>query len=186
VPEQTEWSGKGQAKAWQIYDRLPRRPDRPAEYQRYLLSLDTVDLVRPSSLGSEGEGVLVMGEPGAPVLSRVLEGQLGPTSVAFAGDLVGQTVVTKHRVREGSSEHDYLVVHGNLASIATKAGRVLEPKTELGTIGNSASGHAVALHLEVRRVRHGFDTDGLAPSSYLDRAHTIGADPRNVFRVKKD
>lgn len=185
VPERRDESGRRGAGAWQVYDRLPRRPDRPTEYARYLLPLEAVDLVQESSLGSSGDGVLLMGEDGSAVVSRVLEGQLGPTTVAFAGKLVGSTVVTKHRVREGSREHDYLVVHGNLARIDTKAGRILEPGTKLGSIGSLASGHTVALHLEVRRVRHGFDTDGLAPRSYLDRAHTIAADPRNVFGVRK-
>jgi hypothetical protein len=114
----------------------------------------------------------------------VLEGQVGPTTVAFAGELVGQTVVTKHRVREGSREHDYLLVHGNLARIESRAGRVLGPGTRLGTIGTTTAAKPVALHLEVRRVRHGFDTDALRPPTYLDRAYTISTDPRNVFALK--
>ena len=170
--------------SFEVYDRLPRRPDRPAAFDRYTLPLELVDVVEASPLGAPGNGLLLMGAQGEPVLSRVLEGQQGPTTVSFTGELVGRTVVTKHRVREGRREHDYLVVHGNLARIETRAGRVLKAGTKLGEIGTRASGPALGLHLEVRRVRHGFDSDKLAPPSFLDPAHTIVADARNVFKTK--
>jgi hypothetical protein len=183
VPEQTPPAAAGPPRAWQVHDSLPRRPDRPAPYARYRLPLSTSGAVRSSSLG-DAPSIFLMGPAGASVVLEKLQGEQGRASVAFVGELVGKTVVTRHHLREGAHEHDYLVIYGNLARASVKAGQLPAAGSKLGKLGNSAKADAVGLHLEVRRVRYGVDAAALPRESFRDRAHTIGCDPRNVFPLK--
>jgi murein DD-endopeptidase MepM/ murein hydrolase activator NlpD len=133
---------------------------------------------------AEGDALLLAARLGAPVTLRPLQDQRGTAAVIYTGQLVGKSVVTEHRVFEGGREQVYLVIYGNLASVATRAGVELKAETKLGTVGSSTSGHAVGLHLEVRRVRHAVDPRQLAPEQFRERAQTVACDARNVFPLK--
>jgi hypothetical protein len=186
VPESLEQASEPGAGAnWQIYDSIPRRPERPFEHSRYEYPV-MVEQVQPSPFegASPSQTALLFSAPlNSPVAAQELEGQVGPISVLFAGKLVGKTVVTEHRVKEAGQQPTYLVIYGNLDSINTRAGSHPSAHNTLGSVGNSASGHAVGLHLEVRRVRHGVDSRQLHSEDFLSRASTIACDPRNVFKL---
>jgi septal ring factor EnvC (AmiA/AmiB activator) len=144
-----------------------------------------VDSFAPSPFVSEDAvefDTLLLGAPlGAPVKVAELEGQSGAAAVLYAGSLVGQSVITEHKSTLGKREQRYLVIYGNLESLRAKAGALIDSGSELGTVGNSATGHALGLHLEVRQVRHGVDARELRPDQMRQRAYTIACDARNVL-----
>ena len=170
---------------WQIYDRLPRRPERPAEFERYRLPLAEPALIEPSPLGLDGQvsgdALLLSAAARAPVRHQPLSDQQGKARVLYTGELLGKSVVVEHRVLESRQQQTYLVIYGNLGEISTRAGAELNPNDEIGTVGVTKTGSALGLHLEVRRVRHGVDAGRLGPGQFRDRAMTIACDPRNVF-----
>lgn len=172
---------------WQIYDRLPRRPDRPSDLRRYRWPVSDIAAFDPSPFTAAGavalDALLLAAPPKSPVTAPALEHQRGKTAVLYTGLAVGQTVVTEHRVLEGKQEQIYIVLQGNLASVSTKAGSHLDPGATLGTVGDSAQRGVSGLHLEIRRVRQGVDVRALQPDEYRSRAHTIACDPRNVLSI---
>ena len=172
---------------WQIYDRLPRRPDRPADPRRYRWPVAVVDAFDPSPLGAVGaipfDALLLAAPVATPVTAPSLEHQRGKAAVLYSGPLIGQTVVTEHRVLEGTQEKIYLALVGNLANIATRAGVELDARAKLGTVGDSARRGVSGLHLEIRRVRQGVDVRALQPDEFRSRAHTIACDARNVLAL---
>jgi len=172
---------------WQIYDRLPRRPDRPADPRRYRWPVTAVAAFDPSPLGAAGaiplDALLLVAPIATPVTAPSLEHQRGKAAVLYSGPLIGQTVVTEHRVLEGTQEQLYVALVGNLASIATRAGVELDARAKLGTVGDSARRGVSGLHLEIRRVRQGVDVRALQPDEFRSRAHTIACDARNVLAL---
>ena len=189
VPGPEPAASAASVRNWQIYDRLPRRPERPADYQRYRLPLAQPALIEPSPLGLEGQvqgdALLLRAAAREPVLHQPLSGQQGKARVLYTGDLVGKTAVVEHPVLEAHQQHTYLVIYANLAELTTRAGMELEPKARIGTLGATPSGGSFGLHLEVRRVRHGVDAKSLGPDDFRDRAMTIACDLRNVFPLKR-
>jgi len=172
---------------WQIYDRLPRRPDRPADPRRYRWPVAGVDAFDPSPLAAAGaiplDALLLAAPARTAVTAPSLEHQRGKVAVLYTGALIGQTVVTEHRVLEGTQEQLYVALVGNLASIATRAGLELGEGAKLGTVGDSARRGVSGLHLEIRRVRQGVDVRALQPDEFRSRAHTIACDARNVLAL---
>ncbi|HEU5074474.1 MAG TPA: hypothetical protein VFU02_09880 [Polyangiaceae bacterium] len=170
---------------WQVYDRLPRRPDRPADPRRYRWPVAGVAAFDASPFAAAGtvelDALLLAAPAATPVTAPSLEHQRGKTAVLYTGLIIGRTVVTEQRVLEGTREQIYLVLLGNLASVSTKAGSHLAPGARVGTVGDSAERGVSGLHLEVRRVRQGVDVRALRPDEYTSRAHTIACDPRNVL-----
>ncbi|HEY6727533.1 MAG TPA: M23 family metallopeptidase [Polyangiaceae bacterium] len=173
---------------WQIHDRLPRRPDRPSDLRRYRWPVSSIAAFDPSPFTAAGavelDALLLAVPPKTPITLPALDHQRGKTAVLYTGPAVGQTIVTEHRVLEGKQEQIYIVLHGNLGSIGTKAGTQLEPGAQLGTVGDSAQRGLSGLHFEVRRVRQGVDVRALRPDEYRSRAHTIACDPRNVLTLQ--
>lgn len=178
----------GTIRNWQVYDRLPRRPERPTDPRRYRWPVTDVAAFDPSPFAAaravELDALLLAAPAATPVTAPNLEHQRGKTAVLYTGRLIGQTVVTEHRVLEGTREQIYLVLLGNLASVSTKAGSRLDPRARVGTVGDSAEGGVSGLHLEIRRVRQGVDVRALQPDEYTSRAHTIACDPRNVLTLE--
>ena len=172
---------------WQVYDRILRRPERPESYQLYRLPA-AADSVRPSPFSVEpgSEDAIFIHTPlGAEVTLASLEGQLGGARVLYTGDLVGQSVVTEHHLEVGRRQQTYLVVLGNLGHVDTRAGVLdLHEGALLGRVGDSAGGHAVGLHVEIRKVREGVDTRELRSDEFRARAKTVACDPRNVLQLK--
>lgn len=178
------------------YEQIPRRPGRPEWYAAYRYGVvgGTVvsgyDLDKPDGEQRRGHmnavghgGVDLVAEMGAPITAVRLEHQKGDAEVLYVGPLYGETVVTRHVVREGGADRDYLVVYGHLdrAGDDVRRGRRLRQGAVLGYVGNSDSPSLVHLHLETRRVRDGVDPWRLPGDALHAREYSVVSDPRNVL-----
>jgi murein DD-endopeptidase MepM/ murein hydrolase activator NlpD len=186
---------------WVRYEQIPRRPDRPEKYTDYRypvpisknqqfvssgydLDMPSASQRRGAHLKAVGHGGIDIAQPrGTEVRSIALEHQVGDAEVVLVGELFGNSVVTRHSLREGGRLREYLVVHGHLDGPApglTKGMNVREGSM-LGFVGDSGSPGDVHLHLEVRRVRDTVDAKALAPRQMVHNAKTVVCDPRNVL-----
>ena len=184
---------------WIDYEQIPRRPERPDAYQAYRYPLADAhvvsgyDLDKPDSEQRRGHmnavghgGVDLVAEMGAPIAMMRLEHQVGDAEVLYVGWLYGETVVTRHVLREGGADHDYLLIFGHLdrAAEGVLRGRRLREGETLGFVGNTASPELVHLHLEARRVRDRVDAWKL-PGDFLHaREYSVVTDPRNVLPLR--
>jgi len=184
-----------------IYDQIPRRPERPADFRRYLLPIPTLpqqsfvtsgyDLDQPDDEQRRGAGLKAVGHGGVDLAQKrgtkvalvALENQAGDASVLFVGKLFGNSVVTQHALREGGVLRDYIVIHGHLEGPAPglSRGQTLAAGGLVGFVGDSGSPGAVHLHLEVRRAREGVALSSLAPGQLSHNSKTVACDPRNVL-----
>ncbi|MBI3200747.1 MAG: M23 family metallopeptidase [Myxococcales bacterium] len=187
--------------AWRFYEQIPRRPERPADYRRYRwpvpplpgqnLVVSGYDLDRPdvqqrrgAHIKAVGHGGLDLGQRrGAEVRLVNLEHQTGDAEVLFVGEVFGNSVVTRHSVREGDRLREYVIVYGHLEGPAPGLSRGvnLREGSLLGFVGDSGSPGDVHLHFEVRRVRDGINVASLAPGELTKNARTVACDPRNVM-----
>jgi len=188
----------------QRYEHIPRRPDRPADYRRFRLPVQPLDqqafvssgydLDLPDALQRRGEKLNAVGHGGVDIAQKrgtevrlvALEHQVGDAEVLFVGVLFGNSVVTRHSLREGGRLREYLTIHGHLAGPAPgiQRGMNLREGSLLGFVGDSGSPGEVHLHLELRRVRDGIDVARLGPGEIADNAKTVACDPRNVLPLK--
>jgi murein DD-endopeptidase MepM/ murein hydrolase activator NlpD len=189
---------------WVAYDQIPRRPERPADYDAYRYPVPCTkacvasgyDLDRPDELQRRGRRLSHVGhgavdmvqKKGTPVALVALEHQEGDAEVVFAGPLFGTTVVTRHTLREGGQLRDYVMLFGHLDGFAPglAAGVPLREGDLVGYVGNTGSPELVHLHLEVRRVRAGIDVTSkkLAGPALVDNETSIVCDPRNVLPLR--
>ncbi len=193
---------------WAIYDQIPRRPDRPADYEAYVypvppgipgghLVVSGYDLDRPDDAQRRGwrlhatghGGVDLPQAKGTPIHMVPLEHQLGDADVLYVGPYFGTTVIARSTVREASGLHDYLIIFGHLdrSSPGLVAGSVLKSGDLVGTVGDTGSPELVHLHLEMRRVRDGVDVLKKArsgPGQLTDGSVSVVCDPRNVLPLK--
>jgi murein DD-endopeptidase MepM/ murein hydrolase activator NlpD len=184
---------------WIEYQQIPRRPDRPEAYAAYRYPLAEApvvsgyDLDKPDDQQRRGEmtavghgGVDLVAEMGAPIAVPFLEHQTGDAEVLYVGPLYGETVVTRHVLREGGADRDYLLLFGHLDRPAdgVRRGRRLADGETLGFVGNSASPEHVHLHLEARRVRDGIDAWTLPGDALHAREFSVVTDPRNVLPLR--
>lgn len=189
---------------WQAYDQIPRRPDRPADYDAYLYPIPPglpggksvvsgYDLDRPDAQQRRGKmravghgGVDLPQKRGTKVEMLALEHQVGDAEVIHVGTLMGFSVVTKHTLREGGRLRDYVLIHGHLDAAAPGLvrGAVLEKGALVGFVGDTGSPELVHLHLEARRLRDGVDGSKLLPGRILADDVSIVCDPRNVLPLK--
>lgn len=181
---------KPNARAGDIHERIPRRPDRPADLAAYLYPLDTprvepalADLDRPDRAG---DGLELAAERGERVALVPLEAQEGDAEVAFVGELSGITVVTAHRVLEAGRPQQYLVLHGHLdrPGPGVVPGARLAAGDVVGFAGDTGSPGVVQLRLEVRKVREGASLAKVDLRRITDGALTIPCDPRNVLPLR--
>jgi murein DD-endopeptidase MepM/ murein hydrolase activator NlpD len=188
----------------QTYDQIPRRPDRPASYDAFAYPIPTpagekllvsgFDLDRPDDQQRRGHGLKAVGHGGVDLVARrgtevrslPLEHQEGEAEVIHVGPLFGTSVVTRHTVRESGRLRDYLVIHGHLDGAAPGLSRGARVKAGdlLGFVGDTGSEGLVHLHLEVRRVRDGIDTEKLPPGKIAANDRTVAVDPRNVLPLR--
>jgi murein DD-endopeptidase MepM/ murein hydrolase activator NlpD len=200
-PEVEENAHRDRAGRLVRYEHIPRRPERPPDYRRYLLpipvaneqsfatsgyDLDLPDAEqrRGSHLKAVGHGGVDLAAPrGTPVRIVRLERQVGPAEVLFVGELFGTSVVTRHAVTEAGVPHDYLIIHGHLERAATglRAGDAAPDGATLGFVGDTGSPGAVHLHFETRRARDDVNLRELGPRELVHNAKTIACDPRNVL-----
>lgn len=187
---------------WMTYDEIPRRLDRPADYDayRYPVPCDRqcvvsgFDLDRPDGLQRRGPRLRQVGHgavdlpqvKGTPIRMIALERQQGDAEVLYVGPLFGTTVVTRHSLREGGQLHDYVLLFGHLDSQApgVHTGAYLKEGDILGFVGDTGSPELVHLHLEVRRVRAGLDAAKLGPSAAIANENSVVCDPRNVLPLR--
>ncbi len=189
---------------WRVYDQIPRRPERPADYRRYHLPVEPLpgqsfvasgyDLDRPDAEQRRGAelhavghgGIDIAAKRGTPVHLVALDHQVGDAEVLYVGPLFGNTVVTRQAVREAGQLRDYVVIYGHLAGPAPGLARrtSLRDGALVGFVGDSGSPGAVHLHLETRRVRQGIDPASLAPGQLTKSVKTVVCDPRNVLRLR--
>lgn len=190
---------------WRVYDQIPRRPDRPADYHRYRypvppepgqslvmsgydLDLPDYEQRRGPGLKAVGHGGIDLAEPrGTRVRLVDLDHQVGNAEVLYVGPLFGNTVVTRHTLREGGHLREYLVLYGHLQGPAPglSKGMTVKQGALLGFVGDSGAPGVVHLHLEARRVREGENPADFKPREIVDNAHTVVCDPRNVLPLRR-
>jgi murein DD-endopeptidase MepM/ murein hydrolase activator NlpD len=197
---------------WVVYDEIPRRPDRSADYDAYRYpvpcgpgpagaatasrpcvvsgyDLDRTDDAqrRGRTLRQVGHGAVDLLQPrGTPIISVALDHQQGDAEVVYVGPLFGTTVVTRHTLREGGRLRDYLLLFGHLDAPApgVTAGSPLHEGDLVGFVGDTGSPDVVHLHLEARRLRDGVDPTKLSPSEMVDGNRSVVCDPRNVLPLR--
>lgn len=176
-------------------DRIPRRPDRPADFARYDLPVKDAGAVLPAApLGAPttqtvdpaAGGIDIETNAGQEVRLVALDGQTGPGVVAYTGEFIGQSVVVRQHVHESGEDREYLVVYGRLSAIAPslEPERSLEPGALIGLAGARSPTGGVTVHLQIRRLRQGVTTEDLLREQVLDPSVTLAEDPRNLLRLR--
>jgi len=181
---------------WVEYDQIGRRWDRPESYAAYrypLLNSFVVsgyDLDKPDHLQRRGKmnavghgGVDLPEKKGTPITMITLDHQIGDAEVLFVGHLFGETVVTRHTIREAGRKRDYVLLFGHLEEAAenVRRGRRIRAGQLVGYVGNTDSPEFVHLHLEARRIRDGVDPWKIQLWNVNAREISIVTDPRNVL-----
>jgi len=193
---------------WARYDQIPRRPDRPADYDAYQYPIPPglpgghsvvsgYDLDRPDPSQRRGPSIHAVGHggvdlpqaKGTPIRMVPLEHQQGDADVLYTGFYFGTTVMTRQTVREAGRVRDYVVIFGHLDAVApgVAAGKTLANGDMLGFVGDTGSKELVHLHYETRRVRDGVDTMKRAaagPAFLVDDSVSVVCDPRNVLPLR--
>lgn len=171
-------------------DRIPRRPERPADPAVYVFPVG--EAARPPRVmgpleAAEQSGVRLAVRPGEKVVLLGLEHQVGPAEVIFAGDLMGRTVVTAHTVDEGPRRRTYLLLHGGLDHAAPDVvqGAKLDAGAVLGFARVESGGRLIEVYLEARQVREGAKLDAADPKRLLDAAVAVPIDVRNVLPLRE-
>ena len=187
---------------WVVYDQIPRRPERPADYDAYRYPVPCTrgcvvsgyDLDRPDDAQRRGRRLSHVGHgavdlpqrKGTPITLVPLEHQEGDAEVIYVGPLFGTTVITRHTLREGGQLRDYVLLFGHLDAPAhgLAVGARLREGDPVGFVGDTGSPELVHLHLEARRVRPGVDVAKLAPGAMIANANSVVCDPRNVLPLR--
>jgi murein DD-endopeptidase MepM/ murein hydrolase activator NlpD len=187
---------------WTLYDEIPRRPDRPEDYDAYRYPVpcdhDCVvsgyDLDRPDEMQRRGRRLSHVGhgavdlpqKKGTPIVMVGLEHQEGDAEVVYVGPLFGITLITRHTLREAGQLRDYLLLFGHLDAQASgiHPGARVRDGDIVGFVGDTASPELVHLHLEARRLRSGVDVGKLAPGAMIGNENSVVCDPRNVLPLK--
>jgi murein DD-endopeptidase MepM/ murein hydrolase activator NlpD len=185
-----------------VYDQIPRRPDRPADYDLYeypvpcahdcVVSGYDLDLPdarqrRGHRLSHVGHGAVDIPQPkGTPITMVALDHQEGDADVVYVGPLFGTTVVTRHALREGGRLRDYVLLFAHLEAPAPglERGSRLKAGDLVGLVGDTGSPELVHLHLEARRVREGIDALKLTAMALANGDSTVVCDPRNVLPLR--
>ncbi len=191
---------------WVLYDQIPRRPDRTADYDAYIYPIapglpdghsviSGYDLDRPDETQRRGRTLHAVGHGGVdlpqargtPVAMITLDHQQGDSDVVYTGPLFGTTVVTRHTVHEGGGLRDYILLFGHLDAIAAGIvkGATVHAGDVIGAVGDTGSPELIHLHLEARRVREGVDVMTVAqPYALLAAETSVVCDPRNVLELR--
>jgi murein DD-endopeptidase MepM/ murein hydrolase activator NlpD len=174
---------------------IPRRPDRPAEVAAYrfpiageitlLRSFD--DELERTDVPRGMRGVEIAALRGTEVKSVELEAQTGPAEVIAIAEVVGKTVIMRHRVAEGAREKSYLVFYGRLDAIAPDVvvGSSMKEGDPLGFTGDSGSPGELMLYLEIRAVREDIDLGPLEIERLADASVSVSIDARNVLPLAR-
>jgi hypothetical protein len=187
---------------WIAYDQIPRRPDRPPEYDAYRYPVPCerscvvsgYDLDQPDEQQRRGRRLLHVGHGAVDLVEKKgtrvalvdLEHQQGDAETVYVGRLFGTTVITRHTVREGGQLRDYLLLYGHLDAPAEglSVGAKLREGDVVGFVGDTGSPELVHLHLEARRVRTGVDVTKLSPAAMVANENSVVCDPRNILPLR--
>jgi murein DD-endopeptidase MepM/ murein hydrolase activator NlpD len=193
---------------WQVYSDIPRRPDRPADYDAYRYPvppglpgghsvISGYDLDKPDEAQRRGRTLHAVGHGGVdlpqtrgtPARVVALEHQQGDADVLYTGPLFGTTVITRQTVREAGHLRDYVVLFGHLDAIAPEVtpGAVLKDGDVVGFVGDTGSPELIHLHWEARRARDGVDLVAKAKQGgamLLADDVSVVCDPRNVAPLR--
>ncbi len=188
---------------WLDYEVVPRRSDRPEYYAAYVypvaqegalgmvasgFDLDVVNAdQRRGKMKAVGHGGVDLPQVrGAPIRMLRLEAQVGDARVVFIGQLMGNTVITLHNLREGTGTKPYLAVFGHLDEAARDlyVGRRLRSRELVGYVGNSDSPDFVHLHYEIRRLRDFVNPVTSDASRLVSQDASVPVDPRNVLPLR--
>jgi murein DD-endopeptidase MepM/ murein hydrolase activator NlpD len=189
---------------WVDYEVVPRRLERPEYYAAYVypvaqegawglvasgFDLDVVnDDQRRGKMKAVGHGGVDLPQVrGAPVRMLPLEAQVGDARVVFVGQLMGNTVITQHTLREGTGSRHYLAIFGHLDEAASElyVGKRLRRRDLVGYVGNSDSPDFVHLHYEIRRLHDAVDPLSIEPARLVSQDASIPVDPRNVLPLRR-
>jgi hypothetical protein len=179
-------------------DRIPRRPERPADPAAYVYpigrdrpprvlgGLDADQALPFRTRGDEQTGAHLAARAGEKVEAIALDHQEGPAEVVFVGDLFGPTVVTRHEVVEAGRTRAYLLFCGRLdrAEPGLAAGAKVEQGATIGFARSETGGGLIEIYLEARQVREGVKIDGSDPKRLTDAAAAVPIDLRNVLPRK--
>lgn len=167
-------------------DFVPRLPDRPEDYEAYLLPVAPLLRVYapepPSAYDEQPKhGIYLASDADSPVTLADLEGQEGDAEVLLVGELYGVTVVVRQRAKVGVSVRDYLVFYGELArpGPGVVSGAKLGPAAVIGYL---PAGDDVALYYEVREQQAELSRPAEHLSQLARSSLSVAVDPRNVLR----
>jgi murein DD-endopeptidase MepM/ murein hydrolase activator NlpD len=192
--------------AWRFYDQIPRRPERPSDYRKYRLPITPpknqnlvvsgYDLDLPDEQQRRGTNMKAIGHGGIDIAQKRgteirlvnLEHQVGDAEVLFVGEVFGNSVVTRHSLREGGRLREYIIVFGHLEGPApgVARGMNLREGSLVGFVGDSGAPGDVHLHFEVRQVRDGVNAGKLAAGELTKNDKTVVCDPRNVLPLSSE
>jgi murein DD-endopeptidase MepM/ murein hydrolase activator NlpD len=184
---------------WVAYDQIPRRPERSDKYIAYrypVLDAKVVsgyDLDKPDEEQRRGKmhavghgGMDIVAPMGTSIPMIRLDHQVGDAEVIYVGHFYGNTVITRHTIREGGANHDYVLLFGHLDRPGddVRRGTHLREGDTVGYVGNSDSPDLVHLHLEARRMREHVDAWRVPYYELLERDRSVVTDPRNVLVLR--
>jgi hypothetical protein len=171
-------------------DMVLRRPDRPAEIERYVLPVELlpgepVERAQSSALGLDRPlpGALVLPQrPGALVRNVTLENQKGPARVF---QIEPERLAVSHPIDEAGRARTLVVVYlGLTPDPKLRPELALEPDSLLGKV-RALPGRALAsLSLAIRRPRSDTELAPLSLEQLLQNEFTVGIDPRNAFPLR--
>jgi hypothetical protein len=174
-------------------DRIPRRPERPADPAAYLYPAgggaaeDGGTASAPRLLaGTDQPGIRIAVRPGEAVRAVALEHQVGPAEVVYTGDLFGPTVVTAHTVDEGGRRRTFLLYQAHLdhAAPGVAQGARLEGGAALGFARTELGAGLIDVYLEARELRDGAKLDAADAKRLTDTALAVPTDVRNVLPLR--
>lgn len=186
------------------YDNIPRRWDRPVDYEAYRYPIPAFngwrsvasgydldlpdDRQRRGKMNAVGHGGLDLPqEIGAPIHVLALTHQVGHAEVLFVGKMWGNTVITRHTLREAKRLRNYVLIWAHLDEAATGIyrGTLLRDGALLGFVGNTDTPDFTHLHLEARRLADWVDPRKVQPGEIFAREVSTVTDPRNVLPLKR-
>ncbi len=166
-------------------ETLPRRTERPEDFARYLLPVDTGEApaVPSGPSGASVDTVYLAVAPNQPVRALRLEGQTDATRVVFVTERSGWTVVTAHTIPRERGTSTVLLVYDGLAAVepALSATSAQSPVAREGGAPLGLSG-SEGLRLSAKQLRRDVPLVDALPE--LAPATVLPTDVRNVLPLR--
>jgi hypothetical protein len=174
-------------------DRIPRRPERPADPVAYVYPVGGMGAQDGGAawtprllVAGDLPGIKLAVRPGEVARAVSLEHQVGPAEVVYAGDLVGVTVVTAHTIDEAGRKRTILLYLGDLdhAAPGVVQGARLEADAEIGAARTGLGAGLIDVYLEARELREGVKLEPIDPKRLREAALAMPTDVRNVLPIR--